>query len=555
MAEQNKTTRWSKTTVTDEGINLLTEFAAGRLLTITSAYGSVCGTGENLAELTGLPDGKTHPLTIESVTKSDDGVTVCIQVTSVGNQTAYKLEQVGIFAAAGDDAGNGGSADNEKLLMVIEDVEDENGSKGVTVPAESDQIYAFKLYAVLAITNKDRLEVSVSSAGIATVGAITEAVTGHDANPEAHNCIAARIGAMETALNGGETLLEDGPPDSNTQGEKGQHYIDQVSGEEYVCTGTTEEGYAWELWKNADKSKFAAQPKLTGTAGQVVGFGAAGVAQAVPGWSNPYLSDNGYFADPVNQLGRTEYTGAGYTVDRWRIKNGCSVSLDQNGGIATVVLSTNAGSMIQILEHPELFKGKQLTASLLCANVGPGTSQTYLVINDGTTVKGASVKDGLVTLTMTISDNPKALFFGIQNNSQTETVSLQPIAAKLELGSQQTLAHQDASGNWALNDPPPNKAIELMKCQRYYIPEKENWTVGENVPGSGLILTVPAALRTTPALGGLGNKVYSASGWIEKSAIAVYQHPTYAQIMYGHDADIAFGPVLFERQPALNANL
>ena len=42
------------------------------------------------------------------------------------------------------------------------------------------------------------------------------------------------------------------------------------------------------------------------------------------------------------------------------------------------------------------------------------------------------------------------------------------LAAKLELGPVQTLAHQDASGNWVLNDPPPNKALELLKCQRYF---------------------------------------------------------------------------------------
>ena len=42
------------------------------------------------------------------------------------------------------------------------------------------------------------------------------------------------------------------------------------------------------------------------------------------------------------------------------------------------------------------------------------------------------------------------------------------LAAKLELGPVQTLAHQDASGNWVLNDPPPDKALELLKCQRYY---------------------------------------------------------------------------------------
>ena len=176
MAEQSNIARWSKTAVTDVGTSLLPEFAAGRLLTITSAFGSVSDPGDNLVELTELPDGRAHPLTIESVTRTDEGVTVCIQVTSLGNPEPYKLERIAIFAAAGGDGEMEGLIGRDKLLMVIEDVEDENGSKGVTVPAETDQLYTFKLYAVLTVTNKERLEVSVSSAGIATMGAIGAAM-------------------------------------------------------------------------------------------------------------------------------------------------------------------------------------------------------------------------------------------------------------------------------------------------------------------------------------------------------------------------------------------
>ena len=40
-------------------------------------------------------------------------------------------------------------------------------------------------------------------------------------------------------------------------------------------------------------------------------------------------------------------------------------------------------------------------------------------------------------------------------------------AAKLEPGPFQTLAHQEGS-KWVLNDPPPNYALELLKCQRHF---------------------------------------------------------------------------------------
>ena len=40
-------------------------------------------------------------------------------------------------------------------------------------------------------------------------------------------------------------------------------------------------------------------------------------------------------------------------------------------------------------------------------------------------------------------------------------------AAKLELGSQQTLAHQDADGNWILNEI-QDYGEQLSRCQRYF---------------------------------------------------------------------------------------
>ena len=266
MAEQSNIARWSKTAVTDVGTSLLTEFAAGRLLTITSAFGSVSDPGDNLVELTELPDGREHPLTIESVTRTDEGVTVCIQVTSLGNPEPYKLERIGIFAAAGGDGEVAGAMGRDKLLMVIEDVEDENGSKGVTVPAETDQLYTFKLYAVLTVTNKERLEVSVSSAGIATMGAIEDAMKKHEADPNAHPALAgksvethnndpeahpgltARMLAAEMAMNGSKTILaSEGDPTTATEGKKGQHYINLKTGTEWECTGVTEAGYIWSM--------------------------------------------------------------------------------------------------------------------------------------------------------------------------------------------------------------------------------------------------------------------------------------------------------------------
>lgn len=40
------------------------------------------------------------------------------------------------------------------------------------------------------------------------------------------------------------------------------------------------------------------------------------------------------------------------------------------------------------------------------------------------------------------------------------------VAAKLEIGTEQTLAHREGD-TWVLNDPPPNPTLELLKCMRY----------------------------------------------------------------------------------------
>lgn len=262
MAETTKTVRWSDTTVTDTGTVLLADYAAGRVLNITGAYGSLCNPGEVPASMTDLPDGRSHPLTVESVTKTDNSVTVCVQVTSIGNAEAYKLEQIGLYAVTKDpgDDDTGGILYADQLFAVVADTEDENGSRGVTIPAESEQLYTFKLYIVITVSNTDRLEISISAAGIATMDAITEAVGEHDADvnahavafaahnadDQAHPALIARARATELALNGSETILGDGDPTDKTVGLTGQHYINLSTGTEWVCNGSDESGYLWE---------------------------------------------------------------------------------------------------------------------------------------------------------------------------------------------------------------------------------------------------------------------------------------------------------------------
>ena len=220
------------------------------------------------------------------------------------------------------------------------------------------------------------------------------------------------------------------------------------------------------------------QPKLRGSAGQVVGFGADGAAVAVAGWSNPNLLINWYFADPVNQRGQTSYENTTYTIDRWLATgNGQTVSLTDEG--LKIAFKDNANEYCNISERFENYQqyaGKTFTASALIRN--PDGNMVKLTVKPTPTGNGAGpwyspdppASDDwiLITGTGVFSETPTGLSFMLYTFNPKQETTVFVKAIKLELGSQQTLAHQDAAGNWVLNDPPPDKTLEMLKCQRYY---------------------------------------------------------------------------------------
>ena len=140
-----------------------------------------------------------------------------------------------------------------------------------------------------------------------------------------------------------------------------------------------------------------------------------------PQLSNPNLLDNWYFGNPVNQRNVSGAIDAvGYFLDRWKLVSG-SVTIGSNG-------ITLNGTIAQILETAV---GTDVTASAL-------TTEGVVV---------ASYDNNSKTISLT-------------GTGQTF------VAAKLELGSQQTLAHKDANGNWVLNDI-PDYGEQLRRCRRY----------------------------------------------------------------------------------------
>lgn len=76
------------------------------------------------------------------------------------------------------------------------------------------------------------------------------------------------------------------------------------------------------------------------------------------------------------------------------------------------------------------------------------------------------------------------------------------IAAKLELGPTQTLAHQDAAGNWVLNEV-PDYGEQLRRCQRYYIKYdtiKANGYISNAAKSYYMPIFLPEAMRIKPTI-------------------------------------------------------
>ena len=163
------------------------------------------------------------------------------------------------------------------------------------------------------------------------------------------------------------------------------------------------------------------EPGPAYTAGENISISGSVIAtKAFP--CNPNLLDNWYFGNPVNQRGASgTISRLGYFFDRWKLVSG-SVTINSGG----IVLN---GTIAQVLEYAV---GQTVTATVL-------------------------TPDGVTDVTPVYDDDTKTFTV----TTQGKTIR----AVKLELGTQQTLAHQE-NGAWGLNEI-PDYGEQLRRCQRY----------------------------------------------------------------------------------------
>lgn len=247
---------------------------------------------------------------------------------------------------------------------------------------------------------------------------------------------------------------------------------------------------------------------------------------------NPNLLDNWYFGKPVNQRGQTEYTGGGYAVDRWKIGDGVTATV-ANGAL-NISYSTPGWNLVEPLDNM-LVPGVTYTLSCIYkASVNPirlvvawGDSQFFY--NEASPI---SDDWALAQITGTIPANATISFnqVVIQSiGSSAGDFSLK--AVKLELGSQQTLAHQE-NGNWVLNEI-PDYGEQLRRCQRYQYPLLAGMSTGPigygymfNKTQARIFIPTGVPMRVTPVvrflLGSIGNLyIVSTDGRITVSSVTV----------------------------------
>ncbi len=247
--------------------------------------------------------------------------------------------------------------------------------------------------------------------------------------------------------------------------------------------------------------------------------------------SNPNLLDNWYFGNPVNQRGQTSYTGVGYGIDRWKILTDSATLAISNDGIT---LRRNGGDQWLLAEQMEPFivtnlMGKHFTASVL-------TTQGLVVLD----VPSAFASETSITDPTGVCvwvNTTGIVLFGTINDSMI------PIAAKLELGSQQTLAHQDGDGNWVLNEA-PDYGEQLARCQRYCVAFNQNDTFLP-IDTTDFIVELPCPMRTSPTIINPGNITNATNPTVAWYNVGSNQLRLRSTTMHNNARAVCSGLVLF----------
>lgn len=211
------------------------------------------------------------------------------------------------------------------------------------------------------------------------------------------------------------------------------------------------------------------------------------IDQAVGTFVRPNLLDNWYFGRPVNQRGQTEYKGDWmYAFDRWKISPSSTVSI-VGGGLSIIA------DFQQAILSTDLILGRKYTMSVLSTDGRLG-ELTFTLSQD------TAFNTGFGFGFFVVYKDGDQFWFRLYGTN--EVIYL---AAKLELGSTQTLAHREGD-RWVLNEV-PEYVEQLRRCQMdlFKIGDAKRYcSLGNGVARDGQFVSItiptPVTMRTMPVL-------------------------------------------------------
>lgn len=402
------------------------------------------------------PDAEIISSDYFNIIAADIGKAVEAAARAEAAQAAASAAQHGAETARDDAVNAKTAAESAKTAAVAAQEKSEAAqTKAETVQTAAEQS------AAAAQTAKEGAETAQSGAQAAQSAAESAKAAAQAAQTGAE---AARAGT-ETAKGAAEDSAEDAeawavgqrngadvPSTDPAYHNNAKYYKDQaqtIAGGEFVSYGAPQSLTAEQQAQARDNINAPAPYE----AGDNISIsGSVITTKAFP--CNPNLLDNWYFGNPVNQRGQTSYTGTVYGIDRWKLDVGESVTIDN--GLNLVKANSFIG---QYFDDFDKFVGRQLVGSVLMSdgNLYTGTYIYNGILNQGQNLFANSI------ISMYIQKLASALT-QVELRSAIDNVKI--LAAKLEPGSQQTLAHQE-NGVWVLNEI-PKFGDQLAECQRYY---------------------------------------------------------------------------------------
>lgn len=464
------------------------------------------------------PDAEIISSDYFNIIAADIGKAVEAAARAEAAQAAASAAQQGAESARDDAVNAKTDAESAKMAAVAA----QNKSEAAQAKAETAQTAA-EQSAAAAQTAKEGAETAQTGAQAAQAAAESAKAAAQTAQSGAET---ARTGA-ETARGAAEDSAEDAeawavgqrngadvPSTDPAYHNNAKYYKDQaqtIAGGEFVSYGAPQSLTPAQQAQARDNigapAPYEAGDNISIT-GRVI------TTKAFP--CNPKLTDNWYWGNPVNQRGQTSYTEYLYTVDRWIFDNNSgavTVNLTKEG-IEFVASSgaTGIASLRQIIDPSNFNALSGRTVTLSSLGKTDTTQQVLFFVNNQVAAyKSSEAVNGvcMASLTYTFPDSISDAAVFIYGRSTPGIGTGKILAVGLEIGPQQTLAHQE-NGEWVLNEI-PKFGDQLAECQRFFVrigSDSAYRIVGTGTAygnsNCGILVPLPVEMRTIPAVSIVG---------------------------------------------------